>query len=142
MHKVILIFLLTLQLLAYDFQETRYIYSIDKEIFYEGTITFVENYIEIDYKKPKEERVIYSQDDEVVQKRYFFTILKAIESADETLLSEFFYINNELKRVILLPKDLVQEYIKEVVYEKEDDKLKFLKITMQNKDWINIETSH
>ena len=141
MYKIVLLFLLLLSLNADEkFKESRYIYAIEKQIHYEGAISFTEDLIEITYEKPKKENISYSRDDTLAYKRYFFTLLKAIYSEDETLLEEFFEIQKESQKTILLPKERAQDYIKKVEFKKSKKGLDFLKIMMQNSDWILIET--
>lgn len=141
MHKILLLLFLVLYVNASErFKESRYVYAIDKEIHYEGSISFLKNVIQIDYEKPKKESISYSKDDATAQKRHFFTLLKAIYSGDETLLGEFFKIKKEGGKTILIPKEIVQDYIKQVEFKKSGTKLDFLKIMMKNNDWILIET--
>lgn len=141
MYKIILLLFLVLHVSADErFKESRYIYAIDKELYYEGSIRFLEDAVHIDYEKPKKESITYSKDDAIAQKRYFFTFLQAIYGQDEALLQEFFEIKKESEKTILVPNERVQDYIKQVEFKKSGKRLDFLKIMMQNDDWILIET--
>ncbi|MDX1808676.1 MAG: hypothetical protein R3331_03990 [Sulfurospirillaceae bacterium] len=141
MFKIILMLLVCVQLMfAIDFKETRYLYAIDKSIDFEGSITFLKESIKITYIKPKQESIVYTQNDAIKQKKLFFMILEAIHSDDETLLGEFFEIKKDKNIVTLRPLELAKEYIKKVEYEKQKDRLIFIEIFMQNNDRIKIET--
>lgn len=141
MLKKIGLFLLCISVVfGVEFKEKRYIYAVDKTLFFEGNITFLPKSIHIEYTKPKEQNLTYSSDDEQIQKRYFFTLLHAIYENDESLLNEFFQTKTKDDITTLLPLEKVQEYIKKVVYKKVGNHLEFLKIFMQNDDRIEIET--
>jgi|LGOV01.1.fsa_nt_gb hypothetical protein len=143
MFRVVLLVLLALHVNAGElFKESRYIYAIDKTLFYEGEITFLNTSIEIAYTKPKKEKVIYLEDDENLQKRNYYLILKAIYSDDTTSLKEFFEMKYVGVKTQLLPKGILSEYMKKVEFKKQDKSLEYLKIEMQNEDWIEIETIH
>lgn len=140
MYKIFfLVFLCTGVFFGASFQETRYIYAIDETLDFQGDISFFEEYIRIKYTEPKEQSVVYAKDDAIEQKRYFFSILKAIHSDDKVALRAFFDKKKAGEKTLLLPLDIVEEHIQKVEFIKKDKSLKYIKIFMQNKDWIKIE---
>ncbi|WP_024954798.1 hypothetical protein [Sulfurospirillum arcachonense] len=142
MYKILFILLLlVLHVNANEsFKETRYIYAIDKKIEFQGSITFLEKSIDIVYTKPKEEKVTYLKEDENLQRKTFYMILQAIHSSNEALLNEYFEIKKIQTKEVLTPVGILRDYIREVEYKKEENILEFIKIQMQNDDWILIET--
>lgn len=141
MFRVVLLLFLALGLYAGEFfKESRYIYAIDKTILFEGEIFFEKNSIEIDYAKPKKEKVVYLINDENPLKRNYFLILQAIYHDDMNSLKEFFELKKKDFKTLLVPKGMLSEYIKTVEFKKRNKDLDYLKIQMQNNDWIKIET--
>ncbi len=141
MFRLLVLLFLALHVNAGElFKESRYIYAIDKTLEYEGEITFKKSSVEIAYTKPKEEKIIYLEDDENRQKRAYFMILKAIYSEDITLLKEFFEMKEEESKTLLLPFGVLGDYMRQVEFKKVGRDLEYLKIQMQNEDWIEIET--
>jgi hypothetical protein len=122
------------------FKETRYIYALDSEFNYSGKISFTKESITIQYNKPKKQNITYNKDDDDIKKAYFFTILNAIHGNDERMMLEFFTKKKELGVSVLFPNDMLSDFIQKVEYKKSGKELKFLKIYMQNDDWILIET--
>ena len=143
MIKFFLIFLLGCSLFASEsFKETRYIYSVDKEIHYEGEITFAQDSIKIEYTKPTHQIIEYLSEDENAQKKYFYLIVKSIHDDNSVLLNDFFTESTDGKATTLLPKELIGDFIKKVRFKKDKNSLDFLQIYMKNEDWIKIETVH
>lgn len=143
MIKFFLILLLGFSLFASEsFKETRYIYSIDKEIYYEGEITFAKESIKIEYTKPTHQSIEYFSEDKNAQKKYFYLILKSIHDEDTVLLNDFFIESEDGNVTTLLPKELIGDYIKQVRFKKDENTIEFLQIYMKNDDWIKIETLH
>jgi hypothetical protein len=141
MTKFFLILLLGCSLFASEsFKETRYIYSIDKEIHYEGEITFAQDSIKIEYTKPTHQIIDYSSEDENAQKKYFYLIVKSIHDDNQVLLNDFFSESADGNATMLLPKELLGDFIKKVRFKKDKNSLEFLQIYMKNDDWIKIET--
>jgi len=60
-RALLLLFLSALTLLAggYDFEEERYLYSIDKSMKMKGHIAFDEKGMQIDYSEPEVRRIVY-----------------------------------------------------------------------------------
>lgn len=141
MTKLLLLLLLGLSLFASEsFKETRYIYSIDKEIYYEGEITFAKESISIEYSKPTHQTLEYASEDENSQKKYFYLILKSIHDDNTVLLDDFFSRSEDENATTLLPKELIKDFITQVHFKKDEHGLKWLQIDMKNEDWIKIET--
>jgi hypothetical protein len=138
--KIVILSLFFFNVYAVQFKELRYLYAVDKHISFEGNITFSPQSIEIKYTKPKAQTIKYRADDEQREKRYFFMLLSAIHNDNKGFLEEFFKVKKKNRFVYLSPLEKTKAYIKKVIYKKEGLDLKSLKIFMQNKDRIEIET--
>jgi len=124
------------------FKESRYIYAIDKQNSYEGEISFLKNSIQIDYTKPQKETITYAKDDEDYVKKSYYLILSAVYNDNENVLKEYFEVKKQNQVNVLEPLGFLSDYIHQITFKKSDGKLDFLKIQMQNDDWILIETVH
>jgi len=122
------------------FKETRYIYALDSQFDYAGKISFTKESITIKYTKPKTQNITYKKHDEDMKKAYFFTILNAIHVNDEQMMVEFFTLQKKPEVNLLLPNDMLSDFIQKVEFKRNGKELQYLKIYMQNNDWILIET--
>lgn len=136
------------------FNETRYINALDKTLTLSGIISFDNESIKITYKEPQQKTILYRDeiltiDDGKNSKTisitsepvmgYFFMVIKAIHDENHTLLDTFFtteYFDTYTK---LTPKELVAKYVQEVLFYKNKENLKFLKMVATSQDRIEIE---
>ena len=137
-----------------QFKETRYIYALDKNISFEGFITFGEQNLMIEYVKPESKVLTYFENKLSIQDQngfhsvdttttpmlhYFFMVIKAIHEENKVLLDSFFDQKEEAKQILLMPKGVVAEVLEEVRLQKRGNKLEYLHVKIKNGDRITIE---
>ena len=161
MKLLLLLFLslLTLSGGSYDFDETRYIYSIDKTLEMQGKITFDNKGMHIDYIAPQERHIIYdglsmdvvdehgetlqhvNLDDQPMMKIYMDFIHK-LYRGDYEALSENFKITKNITSIILQPIAPIDKVIKSVVVHHNDSKLEQIKTEMSSGDEITLKIKY
>jgi hypothetical protein len=155
--KIIVLCLLSLLCLFADsssFQETRYLYALDKNVTLEGFITFGEQNIIIEYVKPESKVLTYFEEKLSIQDQngykvidaqsmpsmnYFFMIIKAVHDENSVLLNSFFETKTEGDETLLTPKGVAAEVLEEVRITRQATKLKSLHVKIKNGDRITIE---
>lgn len=156
--KVIVLYLLfSLGLFANDassFREMRYLYALDKNITFEGFITFGEQNIIIEYIKPESKVLTYFEEKLTIQDQngyhvvdaqsmpslnYFFMIIKAVHDENSVLLDSFFVATMRGDETLLSPKGVAAEVLEEVRITRQVKKLKSLHVKIKNGDRITIE---
>lgn len=156
--KVIVLYLLfSLGLFANDassFREMRYLYALDKNITFEGFITFGEQNIVIEYIKPESKVLTYFEEKLTIQDQngyhvvdaqsmpslnYFFMIIKAVHDENSVLLDSFFVATMKGDETLLSPKGVTAEVLEEVRITRQVKKLKSLHVKIKNGDRITIE---
>ncbi len=137
------------------FKETRYVYALDKNISFEGFITFGEHNIMIEYNKPESKVLTYFEDTLTIQDQsgyttvnvqsmpslsYFFMIIKAVHDENALLLDSFFdtTVTNE-NQTHLAPKGVTAEILESVSIKRRSRELKALHVKIKNGDRISIE---
>ncbi len=137
------------------FKETRYVYALDKNISFEGFITFGEHNIMIEYNKPESKVLTYFEDTLTIQDQsgyttvnvqsmpslsYFFMIIKAVHDENTLLLDSFFdtTVTNE-NQTHLAPKGVTAEILESVSIKRRSRELKALHVKIKNGDRISIE---
>jgi len=154
MLKTVLILLLCINLFSktINFKESKYIEALDQSISKTGYITYKKDSIETSYKNSGEilifkEDTLYIKDKEKsseidlnrdIGKKIYFTLLEAINTNDLSNLELYFEIKKEHNEILLKPKEIVANYLKNIKYKKEK-KLEYLHINMLNGDRITIE---
>jgi len=161
MKLVLLLFLslLTLSAGSYDFDETRYIYSIDKHVEMQGKITFDEKGMHIDYSAPQERHIIYDGlsmdvvdeagevlqhvdlDDQPMMKIYMDFIHK-LYRGDYDALSENFKVIKSTKMIKLEPIEPIDKVIKSVVVHQSSGRLEQIKTEMSSGDEITLKIKY
>lgn len=136
-----------------DFKEIKYIYALDTHFDKRGTLDLENSQVTLHYKN-SEKSIIYTDDniqiitnntietfthEESVEYNLFFQLVLGIYTNNTIPLSENFTIKKDDKTVTLLPKEYLSSVIKTIEYEKDNDKLKYLKINFTNQDRITIE---
>ena len=154
--KHLLLFILaTLSLWAdaSGFKETRYIYALDKNIVFEGFITFGEQNIIIEYAKPDFKVLTYFEGKLSIQDNngftmadattptmhYFFMIIQAVHDDNRLLLDSFFTATQKGNETILSPKGVTADILDEVIITKQNNVLKSLHVKIKNGDRITID---
>lgn len=157
MKTVILLFLAALTLIAggYDFEEKRYVYSIDKTLQMKGTITFDEKGMRIDYVEPGVRHINYDglsmdvvdSDGKVLQHidlneqpmmKVYMDFIHKLYRGDYDALSENFVIKQTTTVVMLTPIAPVDKVIKSVVVHRNTKGLEKIKTKMSNGDEITL----
>ena len=137
-----------------NFKETRYIYALDKNIVFEGVITFGEQNINIEYIKPEPKVLTYFEEKLTIQDQngykvvdgqsmpsmnYFFMIIRAVHDQNSILLDSFFDATTKGNETLLSPKGVAAEVLEEVRILRQDKELKALNVKIKNGDRISIE---
>jgi hypothetical protein len=136
------------------FQETRYVYALDKNLTLEGYISFREQSILLEYVKPENKLLTYYEGNLSIQDaqgyrtidtaqmpslRYLFTVIKAVHDEDQSLLEHFFDASKHGDTLHLTPKGAVQELLESIDVVTKKAVLKSLHVRMKNGDRILIE---
>jgi len=157
MKIVLLTFLTYLTLFAggYTFEETRYVYSIDKTMQMKGSISFDDKGMKIDYVEPGVRHIIYDglsmdvvdSDGEVVQHvdlneepmmKVYLDFIHKLYRGDYEALSENFVIEKTSTVVKLMPIAPVDKVIKSVVVHRNVKGLEKINTKMSNGDEITL----
>ncbi len=158
MFKISLLLFITINILLskeVHFNETKYIYALDNEFTKNGTLNIDKNKVTLHYDN-SEKNVIYTAKniqiitkkntetfahEESVEYTLFFQLVLGIYTNNTTLLLDNFTIESEKNIITLLPNEYLASVIKNIKYEKNNDKLKYLTINFINQDRITIEES-
>jgi len=157
MKIVTLLFLtlLTLSAGSYNFDETRYIYSIDKTLEMKGKITFDDKGMRIDYSAPETRHIIYDglsmkvvgSDAKVLQEvdlneqpmmKVYMDFIHKLYRGDYEALSENFSIKQTQTVVMLTPIPPIDKIITSVIVHKKAKGLSQIKTKMSNGDTITL----
>ena len=153
-QQVIISLLLAGSLFAqtYNFTELRYSDAINRSIQLEGKISFDIDGLNISYPQSareidyKNDTLIYYEDDkevslpemQVSKMKQYFDILGLLHNGDESELEGMFEIENKSNTKILKPLGAIKNYINLIELRKYDNKLKYIKLFLQNNDTISI----
>jgi len=156
MFKISLILLIAINILFSKevlFNETKYIYALDNVFSKIGTLNIEESKVTLHYKN-SDKNIIYTNEniqiitkqstetfthEESVEYNLFFQLVLGVYTNNTTLLNENFTIKNNDNTTTLLPNEYLSSVIENIEYEKNKDKLKYLKINFVNQDRITIE---
>ena len=139
----------------FDFNETRYVYSIDKSLEFSGAICFDASGMEIDYTVPEARKVVYDgerlrvfdaegtlqQDIDLNEQpamRLYMQFLLWLYRGDLEALAAYFTViehGDELQLLPIAPTDKVVGWVKVL---REEGKVRFIKTSMSNHDEIAI----
>ncbi|MBN1839258.1 MAG: hypothetical protein JW802_04350 [Campylobacterales bacterium] len=157
LKSLVILFCFALTLFAHEsssFKERRYSYALDKDIFFEGFITFNDASIMIEYVKPESKVLTYFEEKLSIQDdkgfwsvdaqqmpslSYLFMIIKAVHEQNSLLLERFFDATTQENQTKLLPKEAVAHVLEEVIITYQNKRLHSLHVKMKNKDRIEIE---
>jgi len=140
---------------SYHFDETRYIYSIDKTLKMQGEITFDEKGMRIDYTKPEVRHIIYdglsmkvvSSDGKVLQDidlneqpmmKVYMEFIHKLYRGDYDALKENFEIKQTQTVVLMRPIPPIDKVIKSVIVHKRATGLSQVQTKMSNGDAITL----
>lgn len=152
---VLLLTALTLMAGGYNFQEKRYIYSIDKNVQMRGTIAFDEKGMQIDYIEPDVRHISYDglymdvtdsrgksiQHVDLNEKpmmKVYLDFIHKLYRGDYKALRENFTINESITVVMLTPIAPIDKVIKSVVVHRSAKGLETIKTKMSNGDEITL----
>ena len=160
MKTVILFFSLLLSLFAgsYNFDENRYVYSIDKTLEMKGKIIFDKKGMRIDYSMPEVRHIIYDglsmdvldSDDNIVQHidlneqpmmKVYLDFIHKLYRSDYESLSENFKIQKTQTVIILTPIPPIDKVVKSVLVHQSPKGLQQIKTKMSNGDEITLHIS-
>jgi len=143
---------------SYHFDETRYVYSIDKTLEMKGKITFDEKGMRIDYSAPEVRHIIYdglsmdvlNSDDKVVQHidldeqpmmKVYLDFIHKLYRGDYEALSENFKVQKTQTVIILTPIPPIDKVVKSVLVHQTPKGLAQIKTKMSNGDTITLHIS-
>jgi len=151
---IILLFLGVNSLFAtnYNFTEIRYSDALDKEISFNGNISFNKDALHIKYLKENKsldysnDSLVYKEDNKEItldniqaQKIIqYFKILILVHDSNDNEIKNIFKITKKDSKTILLPKTSLSNYIKKVELLKYEDEIKQIQLFLQNDDYIKI----
>ena len=157
MKVFLLISLLITTLFAgsYHFDESRYVYSIDKTIKMKGEITFDEKGMRIDYSAPEVRHIVYDglsmdvldAEEKVVQHvdlseqpmmKVYLDFIHKLYRGDYEALSENFKVQKTQTVIILTPIAPVDKVVKSVLVHQTPKGLQQIKTEMSNGDKITL----
>jgi len=155
MQKTVLLLLITFGTLfakSYNFQETRYISALDKNIVLNGIIDFKKDSIKIEYKKQNKiveysnaDIKLYQNGKEVElakeQKSFmvqYFEILNLLHNNSEEILSDDFEIIQMGDEEALIPTGFLKNFIDEIDLKKRDGEFKNIRLILKNSDTVTI----
>lgn len=155
MQKIIFSLLLTINLLtaeSFNFSEVRYSDAIGKYIQLDGQISFLKNGLKISY--PKNSKSLHYENDSLVYKQHnkvmdlstlqasqimsYFDILILLHKGNEKAYDGVFETKKNANTTTLKPKGSIKNYIAKIEMQKEQDKLKRVKLFLNNNDYITI----
>lgn len=157
MKIIAFLFLVSLTLFAggYNFEEKRYVYSIDKTMQMKGSIAFDEKGMKIDYVEPGVRHIVYDglsmdvvdSSGKVVQHidlneqpmmKVYMDFIHKLYRGDYEALSENFIIKKSITVVMLTPIAPIDKVIKSVVVNRNAKGLEKIKTKMSNGDEITL----
>ncbi len=155
MYKIIITLLIYSNLLianSFSFSELRYSDAIGKSILLNGEIEFFESGLSILYPKKdvlieyKDDSLLYKEsgeeielnDMQVKQIIQYFDILILLHFGDASDYSDMFEVTQKDDISYLVPMGMVKNYIKKIEMLKENKKLNYVKLFLQNNDYITI----
>lgn len=157
--RILLLLLATVMALTaggYGFKEKRYVYSIDKTLQMQGSITFDEKGMQIDYSEPEVRHISYdglvmevrNADGETLQHvdlneqpmmKVYFDFIHKLYRGDYDALGENFTIKQTASVILLEPIPPVDKVIKSVVVNRTPKGLKKIVTKMSNGDEITLD---
>jgi hypothetical protein len=156
MFKISLFIFLTINILfskEVHFNETKYIYALDNKFNKVGTLNIEESKVTLHYNN-SDKNIVYTNEnikiitqeitevythEESIEYNLFFQLVQGIYTNNTTLLNENFTIKKNNHTTTLLPNEYLSSVIENIEYEKNNEKLKYLKINFTNQDRITIE---
>ena len=140
---------------GYDFEENRYVYSVDKTLEMKGSISFDEKGMQIDYTSPGVRHIIYDglsmnvvdSDGKVLQHidlndqpmmKVYLDFIHKLYRGDYAALSENFVIKKSSTMVKLTPIAPIDKVIKSVVVHRNVKGLEKINTKMSNGDAITL----
>jgi len=152
MYKCLLFFLCT-NIFAQniEFTQNKYLSAFDRTVTSKGYLSFEKNKMSLFYKNDNktvhltpnkviistEKRdFIYDKKDKI-ELSIFLSLIQAIINDDEISLKKNFILKKNT-RILLEPKEFLENIIKRIEYKKDDKKLKYLNIYFVNKNRIHI----
>ena len=140
---------------SYHFDESRYVYSIDKTIKMKGKITFDEKGMHIDYSAPEVRHIVYDGffmdvldgNEKVVQHvnlseqpmmKVYLDFIHKLYRGDYEALSENFKVQKTQTVIILTPIAPVDKVVKSVLVHQTPKGLQQIKTEMSNGDKITL----
>lgn len=147
---LVIVFITSILADTFNFTEVRYSSAIDKSMQLEGRIIFLKNGLKITYPRAnqtleyinnklvvqKENQVIVLEEFQAQQIASYFNILIMIYNNDN--YNEIFEAYEVDGLIYLTPKTRLKKYIKNIEYLKEQVTMKYIKIFLQNNDYIEI----
>jgi len=136
----------------FNFTEIRYSDSIGRYIEMNGQIEFLKDGLNVSYPKVSKSleykndvlkymdhsKEIYLGEIQQQQIKSYFDILILLYKNDEKKLKEMFNIIIDAKKMILIPKDNIKNYIAKIELSKQNKQLKSVKLFLKNSDKITI----
>lgn len=137
---------------SYNFIELRYSDAINRYTQLEGKISFNKSGLNIAYPQSareidyKDDTLVYYENDkevslpdmQVSKMMQYFDILSLLHNGDESELKDLFEIENQESGNILKPLGSIKNYINYIELRKDDNKLQYIKLFLQNNDTISI----
>lgn len=151
MLKVLLITSLFINILMAQtiaFKEERFFQALNNSVFKKGIITFENGSIQLQYDNSaqiflfKENQLRETSSNTLINNPasiIYFTILQALFNEDKQTLELYFRLETKEQTYTLTPKERIRNYIDKIEYEKENQQLQQLRITLKNSDRIIIE---
>jgi hypothetical protein len=156
MFKISLLLFIIINILfskEVHFNETKYIYALDNTFNKVGSLNIQKNKVTLHYNN-SDKNIIYSEEniqiitedskevfthEESIEYNLFFQLVLGVYTNNTTLLNENFTIKKSNHTTTLIPNEYLSSVIKNIEYEKDNEKLKYLKINFVNQDRITIE---
>lgn len=156
MHKIfIFLFALLVNLFAQtiEFEEEKYIISLETSVYKHGTIEFNNNFTKVLYKNTSKEFLFFDDYllikdndneqkfdyEEKIELSLFAKLINLIYKNESENIEEFFKVEkNEDKSINLIPNEYLKNTISKIEYKKDENILKYLKIYFKNGDYIKI----
>lgn len=137
---------------SYNFTELRYSDAINRYTQLEGKISFNKDGLNILYPKSareldyKDDTLVYYENNkevslpeiQVSKMIQYFDILSLLHNGDESELEDMFEVKHQVTGKILKPLGAIKNYINYIELGKDDNKLKYIKLFLQNNDSISI----
>ena len=156
--KIFTLFLLSFMTLfagSYHFNESRYVYSVDKTLEMKGKITFDEKGMRIDYSVPEVRHIVYDGlsmdvldgDEKIVQHvdlneqpmmKVYLDFIHKLYRGDYDALSDNFKVQKTQTVIILTPIAPIDKVVKSVLVHQTPKGLAQIKTKMSNGDEITL----